>query len=101
MFLILLSLYWKRVRWAYIDGILMLLAMFAGAAKPAWDHNILSLSLYNLPFVGLPDPKHTILKLRGQEVNLFKLGCMLAQVLVDKTGSALRTLWSLDRRYSR
>jgi len=41
-----------------------------------------------LPFVGLPDPKHTVLKLYGQEIKLFKLGRMPAQVLVDKTGQA-------------
>jgi len=39
-----------------------------------------------LPFVGLPDPKHSVLKLYGQEVNLFKLGRMPAQVIVDKQG---------------
>lgn len=42
----------------------------------------------DLPFVGLPDPKHAVLKLYGQEVNLFKLGRMPAQVLVDRTGNA-------------
>ena len=42
----------------------------------------------NLPFIGLPDPKHTVLKRYGQEVNLFKLGRMPAQVVVDKTGVA-------------
>ena len=42
----------------------------------------------NMPFVGLPDPKHTVLKLYGQEVNLFKLGRMPAQVVVDKAGTA-------------
>ncbi len=42
----------------------------------------------NLPFVGLPDPKHTVLKLYGQEIKLFKLGRMPAQVIVDKTGQA-------------
>ena len=41
-----------------------------------------------LPFIGLPDPRHKILKKYGQEVNLFKLGRMPAQVLVDKTGIA-------------
>lgn len=39
-----------------------------------------------LPFVGLPDPKHGVLKLYGQEVSLFKLGRMPAQVIVDKQG---------------
>ncbi len=40
----------------------------------------------DLPFIGLPDPKHKILKLYGQEVNLFKLGRMPAQMLIDKSG---------------
>ena len=42
----------------------------------------------SLPFVGLPDPKTSVLKLYGQEVNLFKLGRMPAQVLIDKAGVA-------------
>lgn len=42
----------------------------------------------NWPFIGLPDPTHSILKLYGQEVNLFKLGRMPAQVIVDKQGVA-------------
>ena len=41
-----------------------------------------------LPFVGLPDPEHRVLKLFGQEVKLFKLGRMPAQVLVDRSGVA-------------
>ena len=41
-----------------------------------------------LPFIGLPDPKASALKLYGQEVNLFKLGRMPAQVLIDKEGIA-------------
>jgi peroxiredoxin Q/BCP len=41
-----------------------------------------------LPFIGLPDPKTSVLRLYGQEVNLFKLGRMPAQVLVDKAGIA-------------
>jgi peroxiredoxin Q/BCP len=41
-----------------------------------------------LPFIGLPDPKASVLKLYGQEVNLFKLGRMPAQVLIDKDGVA-------------
>ena len=43
---------------------------------------------HNLPFTGLPDPKASVLKLYGQEVNLFKLGRMPAQVIVDKDGIA-------------
>jgi len=42
----------------------------------------------DLPFIGLPDPRHSVLKLYGQEVNLFKLGRMPAQVLVDRQGIA-------------
>ncbi len=43
---------------------------------------------HRLPFLGLPDPKYHVLKQYGQEVNLFKLGRMPAQVLVDKEGIA-------------
>lgn len=43
---------------------------------------------HDLPFVGLPDPKHSVLKLYGQEVSLFKLGRMPAQVVVDGAGVA-------------
>lgn len=42
----------------------------------------------DLPFVGLPDPKHTVLKRYGQEIKLFKLGRMPAQVVIDKDGIA-------------
>jgi peroxiredoxin len=40
----------------------------------------------DLHFIGIPDPRHLILKLFGQEVNLFRLGRMPAQVIVDKKG---------------
>ncbi len=43
---------------------------------------------HDLPFIGLPDPRGSVLKLYGQEVNLFKLGRMPAQVIVDKNGTA-------------
>ncbi len=42
----------------------------------------------HLPFVGLPDPDHRVLKLYGQEIKLFKYGRMPAQVLVDQDGVA-------------
>lgn len=45
------------------------------AFKDYWEKN-------DLPFVGLPDPSHTVLKLYGQEIKLFKLGRMPAQVIV-------------------
>lgn len=45
-------------------------------------------SQHNLPFIGLPDPRASVLKLYGQEVNLFKLGRMPAQVIVDRQGVA-------------
>ena len=53
----------------------------AGAFEAYWGEN-------NLPFIGLPDPKVSVLKLYGQEVNLFKMGRMPAQVIVDKNGTA-------------
>ena len=46
-----------------------------------WDKN-------NLPFIGLPDPKHSVLKLYGQEIKLFKFGRMPAMVIIDKQGLA-------------
>ncbi len=40
----------------------------------------------SLPFVGLPDPKHSVANLYGQEVKIIKLGRMPAQMLIDKKG---------------
>lgn len=52
----------------------------AGAFTEYWEE-------HDLPFTGLPDPKHSVLKTYGQEVNLFKLGRMPAQVIIDKAGT--------------
>ncbi len=38
------------------------------------------------PFVGLPDPKHDVADLYGQQVKLLKLGRMPALVVVDSFG---------------
>ena len=43
---------------------------------------------HDLPFTGLPDPEHSVLKLYGQQIKIFKFGRMPAQVLVDKSGIA-------------
>ena len=43
---------------------------------------------HKLRFIGIPDPKFQILKRYGQEVNLFKLGRMPAQVIIDRLGIA-------------
>ena len=40
----------------------------------------------HLPFIGLPDPKHQVANLYGQEVNLFKLGRVPALMLIDQKG---------------
>jgi len=53
----------------------------ADAFKNYWEKE-------NLPFIGLPDPEHLVLKLYGQEVKIFKLGRMPAQVILDKNGIA-------------
>ena len=47
--------------------------------KTYWEEN-------GLQFDGIPDDKHVVLKLYGQKVNLFKLGPMPAQMLIDKNG---------------
>lgn len=39
-----------------------------------------------LPFIGLPDPTHSVLKRYGQEVKLFKFGRQPAQVTIDRNG---------------
>ena len=44
-----------------------------------WSNN-------DLPFIGLPDPKHSVLKLYGQEIKIFKFGRMPAMVIIDKDG---------------
>ena len=51
----------------------------ANSFKTYWKEN-------NLKFYGIPDEKHSVLKLYGQKVNIFKLGRMPAQMLVDKAG---------------
>ena len=43
---------------------------------------------HDLPFIGLPDPDHSVLKRFGQDIKIFKWGRMPAQVLIDKTGVA-------------
>jgi peroxiredoxin len=43
---------------------------------------------HHLSFIGLPDPTASVLKLYGQKVNLFKLGRMPAQVVIDRAGVA-------------
>jgi peroxiredoxin Q/BCP len=39
-----------------------------------------------LPFIGLPDPKHSVANLYKQQVKLLKLGRMPALLVVDKSG---------------
>ncbi|MCJ7701298.1 MAG: redoxin domain-containing protein [Anaerolineales bacterium] len=49
----------------------------AQAFNKYWQEN-------DLPFIGLPDPKHSVLKRYGQEIKLFKFGRMPAMVIIDK-----------------
>jgi peroxiredoxin Q/BCP len=51
----------------------------ANSFKDYWAKN-------QLPFYGVPDEKLSVLKLYGQKVNLFKLGRMPAQMIIDKSG---------------
>ena len=43
-------------------------------------------SEHDLPFIGLPDPSHSVLKRYGQEVKIFKFGRQPAQVSMDRQG---------------
>lgn len=51
----------------------------ARAFAAFWQNN-------ELPFIGLPDPRASVLKQYGQEINLFKLGRIPAQVIIDRSG---------------
>ena len=39
-----------------------------------------------IPFIGLPDPTHRVARLYRQEVNLFKLGRMPLNCVLDREG---------------
>ena len=43
----------------------------------------------SLPFVGLPDPDHSVANRYGQEVKLLKMGRMPAMMVIDKTGEII------------
>jgi peroxiredoxin Q/BCP len=40
----------------------------------------------HIPFIGLPDPDHSVAKIYKQEVNLFKLGRMPLNCVLDLDG---------------
>jgi peroxiredoxin len=40
----------------------------------------------HIPFPGLPDPKHRVARLYRQEINLFKLGRMPLNTILDRAG---------------
>ena len=40
----------------------------------------------HIPFVGLPDPDHSVARMYRQEVNLFKLGRMPLNCVIDAKG---------------
>jgi peroxiredoxin Q/BCP len=41
----------------------------------------------DMQFIGLPDPQHNVSKLYGQQVKIYKMGRMPAQLVVDKKGN--------------
>ena len=49
------------------------------AFQEYWENN-------DLPYIGLPDPKHKVAKIYGQQVKLFKLGRMPALMVIDQQG---------------
>ena len=49
------------------------------AFQDYWEDN-------DLPYVGLPDPKHMVAKVYGQQFKLLKLGRMPALMVIDKYG---------------
>jgi len=51
----------------------------------------------NIPFIGLPDSEHTVARTYKQEVNLFKLGRMPLNCIVDLNGSIRYIHYSISR----
>jgi peroxiredoxin len=51
----------------------------ANAFRKYWEKE-------NIPYVGLPDPTHQAARLYRQEVNIFKLGRMPLNCIVDTEG---------------
>ena len=51
----------------------------------------------NMPFIGLPDPDHSVAKLYRQEVNLFKFGRMPMNCVVDAEGCIRYIHYSANR----
>jgi peroxiredoxin len=49
------------------------------AFRKYWHEN-------RIPFIGLPDPSHRVARLYRQEVNLFKLGRMPLNAILDRDG---------------
>lgn len=49
------------------------------AFQEYWQNN-------DLPYIGLPDPKHKVTKVYGQQIKLLKLGRMPALMVIDKDG---------------
>ena len=41
---------------------------------------------HQMPFIGLPDPDHTVSQRYGQQVKLLKLGRLPAQMIIDQRG---------------
>ncbi len=41
---------------------------------------------HDMPFIGLPDPDHSVSRRYGQQVKLLKLGRLPAQLVIDKRG---------------
>jgi peroxiredoxin len=52
----------------------------SGKAFASWWHE------HEMPFVGLADPDHSVSAQYGQQVKIFKLGRMPAQLIIDKNG---------------
>lgn len=42
-----------------------------------------------MPFIGIADSEHRIMKLYGQQIKIFKLGRMPAQILINKKGKII------------
>ncbi len=64
------------------------------------DHNTFASfwTKEQFPFVGLPDPDHTVADRYGQEVKLLKFGRMPAIMVIDKRGQVLENHYADNMR---
>lgn len=77
----------------YVERGAELLAVGPDALEPFqryWERE-------HIPFIGMPDPDHTVAKMYRQEVNMFKFGRMPMNCIIDTEGYIRYIHYSANR----